>query len=354
MTVVGAAACDGDEDVTEVIAPTAVTLEARPLLRNGRVVLVTIDGVRWQDVFLGIDPDRSSARGGPEVTMPRTWRLAMERGVAIGAGQGTCGVVRTAGGSNVSMPGYIEIFTGARTSCRDNECARVARPTVLDEIGSSIGGVATSFGSWEVLEKTVTSGTDRVGVTAGTHPWLGPPPEHAKDFPQVVAQRVGMDPAPGGLGYRPDAYTAELALDYLRAEKPTLLHVGLVDTDEWAHKDDYARYLEALRRADDFVGTIADHLDATGESARTTVILAADHGRAPNFKDHGVMMLGAERSWVIAFGGGITPRGIACPRRDVLLIDIAPTIRTLVGLPPDLSDDAGRPIEEIAPPEPIR
>lgn len=354
LTVVGAAACDGDEDVSEVTTHTGVSLESRPLLRNGRVILVTIDGVRWQDVFLGIDPERSSERGGPEVTMPRTRRLAMDRGVALGAGQGSCGVVRTVGGSNVSMPGYIEIFTGARTSCRNNECARVTRPTVFDEVASAIGGVATSIGSWDVLEKTVTSGTDRVGVTAGTHPWVGPRPENATDVPHMVAERVGMDPSPGGPGYRPDAYTAEIALEYLRSEQPTLMHIGLVDTDEWAHKDDYARYLAALRRADDVVGAISDQLDATGEASRTTVILAADHGRAQNFKEHGFMMLGAERSWVIAFGGGIAKRGVACPKRDILLTDIAPTIRTLVGLPPDLSDDAGRPIEEIAPPEPGR
>ena len=331
--------------------PSSIALEVRPLLRHGRVILVTIDGVRWQDVFLGIDPERSTERGGPEVTMPRARRLAMERGVAIGAGQGACGVVRTAGGSNVSMPGYIEIFTGARTSCRDNECGRVARPTVFDEVASAIGGVATSIGSWPVLEKTVTSASDRVGVTAGMHPWAGPRPEHATGVAETIAKHASVNPWPGGSGYRPDAYTIEIALQYLRTERPTLLHVGLVDTDEWAHKDDYARYLEALRSADDFVGAVSDQLDASGEAARTTVILATDHGRGPSFKDHGVMMPGAERSWVIAFGGGIAARGIGCPNRDVLLTDIAPTIRTLVGLPPDLSDDAGRPIDEIAVPE---
>lgn len=348
LAIVGADACGGDAETAEVSARSSlVGTQAKPLLGNGRVVLVTIDGVRWQDVFLGVDRERSNERGGPESTMPRTHRLARERGVALGAGQPGCGVVRAVSGTNVSMPGYIEIFTGARTTCRDNHCARVTRPTVFDEVASAVAGVATSIASWDVIDKAVTSATGRVGVAAGVLPWVGPSPEHALDVGTMVAERANIDPAPGSPGYRPDAYTSEIALEYLRMERPTLVHVGLGDTDEYGHKDDYPGYLNALRRADDLVGAIADQLDANGESSRTTVIVTADHGRATNFKDHGFMMLGAERSWVVAFGGGMKARGVACPRADVLLTDIAPTIRVLVGLPPDTSETAGRPIAEV-------
>lgn len=348
LAVVGSASCDGDDEMAEVRTRSSfIGTQARPILGHGRVILVTVDGVRWQDVFLGIDPERSTERGGPEATMPRTHRIARQRGVELGAGQGSCGVVRVAGSTNVSMPGYIEIFTGARTTCRDNECPRVKRPTVFDEVALAEAGLATSIASWDVIAKAVTSVTDRVGVAAGVLPWTGPLPKLATDVVGMVAERAKIDPAPGSPGYRPDAYTAEIALEYLRTERPTLTHIGLGDTDEYAHKDDYPRYLAALRRADDLIGAISDQLDATGEAARTTVIVTADHGRAANFKDHGFMMLGAERSWVIAFGGGMKPQGVACPKSDVLLTDIAPTIRVLVGLPPDASDSGGRPIAEI-------
>ncbi|MBS2020598.1 MAG: hypothetical protein JST00_47530 [Deltaproteobacteria bacterium] len=233
--VVGSAGCDGDTDAAEApVRPEGAVARTRAILPGGRVVLVTIDGVRWQE--------------GPD----------------------TCGVVRAVGGANVSMPGYIEIFTGDRTS------PRVDRPTIFDEVATALAKPATSIDSWPVLEKTVTSRTDRVGVSAGTMAWRGPAPEHASGIPAMVAEQANLDPGPGGPGYRPDAFTSELALAYLREERPALFHVGLVDTDEWAHKDDYPRYLTALRHADEVVGAIADHLEVTGALDRTTVIVAAD------------------------------------------------------------------------------
>ena len=50
---------------------------------------------------------------------------------------------------------------------------------------------------------------------------------------------------------------------------------------------------------------------------------------------------------MIAFGGRVPVRGIACASHEVTLADIAPTIRVLMGLPRDLADGAGTPIELI-------
>src|SRR4051794_25872719 len=99
-----------DSIVLDDVNPTATTWP----LRHGRVVLVTIDGARWQDVF-----------EGDEALMPRTHALVATRGVALGATRDGCGIVRTAGGSNVSLPGYQEIFTGHASRCLDNLCSGV-------------------------------------------------------------------------------------------------------------------------------------------------------------------------------------------------------------------------------------
>ena len=100
--------------------------------------------------------------------------------------------------------------------------------------------------------------------------------------------------------------------------------------------------------ADAFIGKIADTLDEMGDvGARTTVIVTTDHGRNRDFQHHGALSMTSARTFVIAFGARVASRGVACPSRDVTLADIAPTIRVLVGLRPDTSPDAGRPIEEI-------
>lgn len=320
----------------------------RPELTGGRVVLVTLDGVRWQDVFFGIDPRfRPDAHDAHEPTMPKTVALAQARGVMIGEGGAGCGVVRTAGGANVSLPGYIEIFTGRPTACRDNHCARVDTPTVLDEVASAANGTATSVSSWEGIAWAAAS-ADGAVVSAGQLPWRGPRPS-SRALDELLRVSALVEPFPGYAEYRPDGFTMRIALEVMRARQPTLMHVGLGDTDEWAHRGDYAAYLAALRSADDFIGEVADLLDVTGEASRTTVIVTSDHGRSYDLKQHGESYLGSERSFVIVFGPGIAPRAKVCPDGDVTLLDIAPTVRELVGLDRDLSGVAGRPIAEALP-----
>ena len=93
--------------------------------------------------------------------MPRTHRLVETRGVALGADRPGCGVVRTASGANVSLPGYLEIFTGRKTHCRDNHCARTELPTVLDEAAEAGLSPIASIGSWDMLDHAASRGDAR-------------------------------------------------------------------------------------------------------------------------------------------------------------------------------------------------
>jgi Metalloenzyme superfamily len=325
----------------------------RPSRANdGRVILVTLDGVRAEDVFGGADPSLRrnvdvAQLTRPEQLMPRTHALVATRGVALGQDRRGCGTVRTASGANVSLPGYLEIFTGRKTLCRDNGCPRTERATVLDEAADA-GLTAASIGSWNVLDHAVSRGNPGVFVQVGTHRWPGPRPLADARLEQLAFAGEHAGPFPGVGGYRPDAATAPIALHTLKDAPPAVFHIGLGDADEWAHRDDYAAYLGAIGKADAFIGQLADTLDTMGEvGARTTVIVTTDHGRNSDFRHHGAYSASSGRSFVLAFGGRVPVQGVACPSRDVTLIDIAPTIRALVGLPADASRDAGRAIAEI-------
>jgi len=100
---------------------------AVPPARNelGSVVLVTLDGVRWQEIFHGVDRalahaqdmDESEVRSAAAIT-PNLHRLMLEEGAAIGdaSARHARGDVRASGPVFVSLPGYIEIVTGSRRS----------------------------------------------------------------------------------------------------------------------------------------------------------------------------------------------------------------------------------------------
>jgi hypothetical protein len=346
VTALALAACTARTSKAPVVSDDLATTSTATPINDGRVVLVTIDGARWQDVLEGSDPELSGApRIAPELLMPRTYALVAARGIALGATREGCGTVHTAGASNVSLPGYLEIFTGHASHCLDNHCAQVDE-TVLDE-AARMGtlGVA-SIGSWSELTRAVSGGGTGVFVSTGRG-WPDWVPVQDRLGELVAAGRIA-DPYPGHDDYRPDAATAAIALEYFRVAKPALFHIGLGDTDELGHRNDYAGYLDALRRADDVIGTIADLLGTMGaDGEKTTVIVTPDHGRNSDFRDHGLFRPESGRTFMIAFGDRITARGIACPTRDVTLADIAPTVRVLMGLPRDRAERAGRPIDLI-------
>lgn len=119
------------------------------------VVLVTIDGARWQEIFEGSDTSLSHAPFRPSRELvPNLDRLTRERGAAVGApGRG----LRATGPNFVSLPGYTEILTGrAPIGCQDNTCATITAPTFLDEAHAS-GAKVAAFGSWEMLDRAVSS-----------------------------------------------------------------------------------------------------------------------------------------------------------------------------------------------------
>ena len=332
---------------------SAVGTSARPTptTSDARIVLVTIDGARWQDVFGGSDADRSGApHVPPEELMPRVYGLLSSRGVAFGADREGCGTAHTASGANVSLPGYQEIFTGRPSYCLDNNCEGVSE-SVLDEAArADVAGVA-SIGSWDVLDRAVSGGGTGVLVAVG-RTWpaeVSGASVGSTSLDGLVAAGLAADPYPGHDGYRPDVYTAAIALEYFRTAKPAFLHIGLGDTDEFGHRDDYPAYLVALRNADALIGAIADEIAALDElGEKTTIIVTPDHGRNSDFRDHGTLRVESGRTFLLAFGAGVTARGIGCSAGDITLADIAPTIRDRLGLAHDVGNGAGKTINLLA------
>jgi hypothetical protein len=290
------------------------------------VVLVVLDGVRWQEVFGGADRTIARARGlnpapwaTPRGLWPNLQQMLDDGGVAVGApGRGS--EMSTAGSQRISLPSYREIFSGrADTDCQSNDCSRPPGRTVADDIYDASGpGDVAVVSSWPIIARAASAQASRFLLSTGR---------------KLVA--------------RADALTAKVALRLLVTQRPRFLFVGLGDPDEYGHRNDYRAYLEALHHADEFLGSLRVTLDSMGARGRhTTVMVTTDHGRAYDFRDHGVLHPESGRVWLVAGGGDV--RGAAggvsgAAQRKHTLADIAPTIRTLLGI----RADGGDPIAEI-------
>jgi len=345
--------------------PVAVTLPADVEADGGMTpgppdraaIVVVLDGARWQDVLLGVDGELArdaglDVRAANEPTMPRLQALAKAHGAVFGApGSGTA--LYASGPNFVSLPGYTEILGGRRpTGCTGNDCPPTTRETLLDAAArwSDSPADVALFASWPELVRVAAARPEALVVSAGRtltqHEGL-----LRRDAPTADLLDRGERALawPGDGDYRPDRFTAPLATRYVEAVHPRLLFLSLGDTDEYAHRSDYAGYLQALRFDDDVIADLAAAVDRAGPRGRkTTIYVTADHGRALDFRDHGGKWPESSRVWLFAIGDvavGV-PRNALDERR---LADVAPTVRAWLGLPEDDALDTGRAIGALLP-----
>lgn len=329
----------------ELAAPLGV--ETDPDLPH-TIVLVALDGVRWYDVFHGVEKERAKALGFRADEMLSAARLLpnlaslADAGMAIGAdGSG----ISANGPGFVSLPGYMEMLTGAPTRCLDNDCASVDGPTIADEMAADPGtgplDVAV-ISSWDRIDRAAAKAPENLIVSAGRQ--HGKTRERLRFDPvaEELFDRGSKDgPEPGTGDFRRDRSTAAIALHYLRAQRPRFLFIGLGETDELAHKGDYRGYLAALVQADEAIGNVAAVLsEYEREGRRTTLIVTTDHGRGPEFTGHGSYAPESGAVWLIAAGAGIPRIGRAKFPRPHKLSDVAGMIRALdsTRVPVEVSD----------------
>jgi hypothetical protein len=303
--------------------PHAPTANALP----EPVVLVTLDGVRWQEVFEGTDPALSRApRVPPERLFPNLYAFTSQRGAFVGAPG--LGVINATGPEYVSLPGYNEIFGGhGPTACADNACPRTSRPTLLDEAHAR-GAKVAAFASWGRLDRAITARPGSFFTSCGR----GNPPTES---------------FPGAPESRPDRLTAAAALAYFGRERPDAFYLGLGDPDEHAHQGNYTGYVASLRFADDVLGRLFAILARDERGRNTTVVVSPDHGRAKDFRSHGGYAPEAARVWLVAGGPRMLARGRVASPNPRRLADIAPTLRFALGWPAQDVLASGVPMEEL-------
>jgi hypothetical protein len=328
-------------------------------LASHHVVLMAVDGVRWQDVFEGVDPELAERHGVPpaevvpaNALIPNLYRLAATRGAALGAPeQGS--PISASGPNFVSLPGYMEMLTGRSPSLfRGNDCPQIPEPTLLDEIlalpGTSPADVSV-VASWEGIEKAASIDPNRLTISVGrtsgrTRSLFATDPEGAR----LLLQGERSGPEPGHGDFRRDQATANLALHYLRTRRPRFMFIGLGETDEFGHRRDYRSYLRALRQADDVIGKVANVLDDFEREGQDTLLLVtSDHGRSYDFETHGGHAPESARVWLFAAGSRFVARGYARAAVPRHLADLAPTLRFAVGLPEDPSRYGGDVLDEL-------
>lgn len=348
------------------------------------VVLVTLDGVRWQEVFNGADnslmnntdfvkkPEQlktqfwaKTANERQQLLMPFLTQVVAKKGIIIGD---------RANGSTMSVsnpwyfsyPGYNEILTG-EVDENINSNNKVLNPnkTILERLDNlpEFKGSTALFGSWDVFPYIVNTKRSNVYVNAG---FMSIEENLFTDAPLLNALQNEI-PSPW-YNVRLDSFTYRFAKAYMLAKKPKLLVISLGETDDFAHDGHYDQYLKSARQSDAFIKDLWATIQTTaGYKNNTTLIITTDHGRGNNANDwqhhsskraltelelgentYPEGIVGSEHIWLAAIGPAIKGSGLIKTKNELKQAQIAATVLKALGQNPnEINSNIAPAISEI-------
>src|SRR5262245_40987096 len=320
--------------------------------RTENVVVVTLDGFRWQELFEGADDallnkDFGGVRDLPslksrywrdapaarrEALMPFFWGTVAKKGQVFGNPARKAPALST-NGLKFSYPGYNEIFCGfGDERITTNDKKDNPNLSVLEFLNSkpAFRGRVEAVCTWDVFPFIFRAERNGLSVHAGWSPLKGTSlTERSRDLNELMEQLPR---------YWPDnifdVFTTEAARVAIDARRPCVLYVGLGETDEWGHGRRYDLYLDAARHADRFLAETWQKLQELPQYAgKTSLVVTTDHGRGStrvDWTDHGKKVPGAEFIWIAVMGPDTPPLG----ERDGIETtqgQVAATIAQLVG-----------------------
>lgn len=310
------------------------TLTVAPSVTLGQaenVILITLDGLRTEEVFggaderlmlpdLGVkDKDACIAEYGGETAeqrrrklLPFIWnRVEKDKAWIAGDVQLDSECVVT-NGKYFSYPGYSELLCGFADDRIDSNAKKNnENTTVLEFLNDQpeLIGSVNAFCSWDVFPYIINEDRSGIVVNAGWMPLTVGDPSRL-DVLNNAADNLFHEWA----GVRYDVFTASGAMECMKADLPRVLYISLGETDDWAHAGRYDRYLLTARQNDNLIKQIwlqAQRLNQYRD--KTAFVITTDHGRGDGregWKNHGKHLPGSEHIWIAAFGAGVSKSGL--------------------------------------------
>jgi hypothetical protein len=319
------------------------------------VVLFTSDGVRWQDLFTGIDPKLMEAKTAGmadaanlrkelwrptpqerrETLMPFFWKTLVPQGILFGnLAKGSS--MQVTNRYRVSYPGYSEILTGRAQDdlIKGNDNIQNPTPSFLQFLKQKQKlrpQQVAVFASWDNFRYSAESVPGELFINAGYQ---------RSDLPKNSARtdelnKLQFDARFVDDSARHDAFTFGLAMEYLDKQLPQHVFISFDETDDWAHNRRYDRVLESLQFLDRALQELWTYLQGSSKYRDTTsLVLTTDHGRGStleDFSNHGPDVPGDEQIWAAVIGPDTPATGEAMNTAPCYQRDVAPTILNLLG-----------------------
>lgn len=321
--------------------------------RTENVFLITTDGLRWNEIFGGVDEQminkafggisdtnafrakfwRATPEARREALFPFLWGTVARQGQVFG-NRARGSDVRVMNTQNFSYPGYNEFLTGYADPLIDSNDKKLnANTNVFEWLNTRPrfrGRVAAAV-NWDVLPWVLN--TPRSGIPV----WSGfdvPSGTRRLAVPAALTEMVESGRTIWS-GVLLDTFVGYAARHTVREMKPRAMYISYGETDDWAHEGAYERYTRAAHEFDRFIAGLWQLCESMpAYRGKTSFVIAADHGRGPGpmaWKNHGREIQDSAYLWLAVLGPDTAPLG---ERSNVPLVhqaQIAATVAALVG-----------------------
>lgn len=310
------------------------------------VIIVTLDGLRWQEVFEGADeriafndryvesPERvgrywhESGSDRRRALMPFVWNVIAGQGQLYG-NRHLGNKVNCTNHHLISYPGYSEMLVGFRhPKVSSNRNVENPHATVLEMIGKHrhFKDEVAAFATWETFPFILRESRSEIYVNAGQDLARG-------DISR--AERMLNDHQREGRR-RSDSITFAYAIEYLKRERPRVTLIGFDETDHYGHAGKYDDYLDAAHRADRMIAELWQWIQSQPDYRdKTTLFITTDHGRGNgknNWRKHRLLAAGSRHIWFATIGPDTPAFGEMRIKSKHYQKQVAKTIAAFLGL----------------------
>ncbi len=317
------------------------------------VILITLDGVRWQEVFGGADrdlmnnadftPDKRNVKArfkaenreeARKKLMPWLWSVLAEQGQIYG-NRHEGNKMNCVNRYWFSYPGYNEILTGFSDPWINSNSKKYnPNKTILEWFNEQpeFNGQVAAFASWDVFPYIINDIRSEIPINAGFQ---------KADDTFLTSNELFLndllDQVSGPWSsVRLDAFTHRYMMEYLKKKHPRLVYISYGETDDYAHEGKYDQYLNSIHQTDTWIQELWQYLQTDPFYAgKTALIITTDHGRGyqkiKDWKNHGILHKGSGEIWLAAIGANIKAKGEIKNPQQLFQNQIAKTLAHLMG-----------------------
>jgi hypothetical protein len=317
------------------------------------LVIVLMDGYRWQELFHGADSTiifnnrynhtdsawtvtkywDNSLEERRHKLMPFVWETIAANGQLYGD-RDFGNLANVQNKYWFSYPGRSEIFTGYYDSAvNSNDYPDNPNSNVLEFINEkpAFHGQIATFSSWDAVARIINRNRNGLLVNIYGEDVKG---DNLTTLQKEANFNQHNFPDIFGKGERMDGATYAMAKAYFLANHPKILYVDFGDNDDFAHGGEYGDYLDAAHYADAMIKDIWTVLQSDPVyKDKTDLLVFPDHGRGigTQWTDHGSKTAHSSETYLMAMGPGIPHTGIVKTPGQIYQAQYAQTIAALLG-----------------------